>query len=63
MALSIYFWKYILFDLALKYGLIVGIPMSTNCAPRPADLFVFFYERHFMFSLSDIIQLYEMYKA
>ena len=27
--------------------------MSTNCAPLEADLFLFFYERDFMTSLSD----------
>ena len=32
---------------------IVGIPMSTNCAPLVADLFLFCYERDFMLSLSD----------
>ena len=31
----------------------VGIPMGTNCAPLVADLFLFFYERDFMLSLSD----------
>ena len=27
--------------------------MGTNCAPLVADLFLFFYERDFMMSLSD----------
>ena len=31
---------------------IVGIPMSTDCAPLVADLFLFYYERDFMMSLS-----------
>ena len=31
---------------------IVGIPMGTNYAPLVADLFLFFYERDFMMSLS-----------
>ena len=31
----------------------VGIPMSTNCAPLVADLFLFCYERDFMMSLFD----------
>ena len=31
---------------------IVGIPMSTYCAPLVADLFLFCYERDFMMSLS-----------
>ena len=32
---------------------VVGIPMSTNCAPLFADSFLFCYERNFMMSLSD----------
>ena len=32
---------------------IVGIPMGTNCAPLVADLFLFYYERNFMLSLSE----------
>ena len=32
---------------------IVGIPMDTKCAPLAADLFLFYYERDFMLSLSD----------
>ena len=35
------------------YRQIVGIPMGTNCAPLVADLFLFCYERDFMFSLSE----------
>ena len=35
------------------YKQIVGIPMSTNCAPLVADLFLFCYERDFMLSLSE----------
>ena len=35
------------------YRQIVGIPMGTNCAPLVADLFLFFYERDFMLSLSE----------
>ena len=35
------------------YRQIVGIPMGNNCAPLVADLFLFCYERDFMFSLSD----------
>ena len=42
---------YIRFDSKL-YRQIVGIPMSTNCAPLVADLFLFCYERAFMLSLS-----------
>ena len=36
------------------YRQIVGIPMSTYCAPLVADLFLFCYERNFMTSLSDV---------
>ena len=35
------------------YRQIVGIPMSTNCAPLVADLFLFCHERDFMLSLSE----------
>ena len=35
------------------YKQVVWIPMSTNCAPLVADLFLFCYERDFMMSLSD----------
>ena len=38
------------------YRKTVGIPMSPNCAPLVADLFLFYYERDFMLSLSDDIQ-------
>ena len=31
------------------YRQIVGIPMGTDCAPLVADLFLFCYEREFMF--------------
>ena len=34
------------------YRQIIGIPMGTNCAPLVADLFLFYYERDFMKSLS-----------
>ena len=34
------------------YRQIVGIQMSTNCAPLEADLFLFYYERDFMKDLS-----------
>ena len=45
------------------YRQIVGIPMGTNYAPLVADLFLFYYERDFMTSLSvdnqaDIIQAF-----
>ena len=35
------------------YRQIVSIPMGTNCAPLVADLFLFYYERDFMLSLSE----------
>ena len=38
------------------YRQIVGTPMGTNCVPLVADLFLFFYERDFMTSLSDFKQ-------
>ena len=40
------------------YRQIVGIPMSTNCTPLVADLFLFCYERTFMLSLSEDTQSY-----
>ena len=49
---------YLLDNIFIRFGSnlyrqIVGIPMSSNCAPLVADLFLFCYERDFMFSLSD----------
>ena len=35
------------------YRQIVCIPMGTNCAPFVADLFLFYYGRDFILSLSD----------
>ena len=35
------------------YRQIVGIPMGTNCGLFIVDLFLFYYERDFMLSLSD----------
>ena len=35
------------------YRQIVGTPMGTNCATLVADLFLFSYERDFIFSLSN----------
>ena len=44
---------YILIQFCSKlYGQIVGILMGINCATLVADLFLFYYERHFMFNLS-----------
>ena len=52
---------YLLDNIYIRFGpklyrQIVGIPMSTNCAPLVADLFLFCYERDFMTSLSDVKQ-------
>ena len=32
------------------YRQVIGIPMGTNCAPLVADLFLYCYERDFMFT-------------
>ena len=50
---SIIFWTIFIRFASKLYRQIVGIPMSTNCAPLVADLFLFCYERDFMLSLSD----------
>ena len=49
---------YLLDNIFIRFGSklyrqIVGIPMSTDCAPLVADLYLFCYERDFMLSLSD----------
>ena len=49
---------YLLDNLFIRFGSklyrhILGIPMSTNCAPLVADLFLFCNERDFMLLLSD----------
>ena len=49
---------YLLDNIFIRFGSklyrqIVGISMGTNCTPLVADLFLFCYERDFMFSLSD----------
>ena len=49
---------YLLDNIFIRFGSklyrqIVGIPMGANCASLVADLFLFCYERAFMFSLSD----------
>ena len=36
-----------------SYRRIVGTPMSTNCAPFVADLFLFCYENYFKKGLSN----------
>ena len=48
---------YLLDNIILRFGSklyrkIVGIPMGTNCAPSVVGLFLFCYERDFMWSLS-----------
>ena len=53
---------YLLDNIFIRFGSklyrqIVGIPMGTNCAPLVADLFLFYYERDFMLSLSEMIKL------
>ena len=53
-------WKALIFHLdniyitfgTKLYRQIVSIPMTTNCEPLVADLFLFCYERDFMMSLS-----------
>ena len=35
------------------YRQIVSIPVGTNCVPLVADLFLFYYERDFVLSLSE----------
>ena len=35
------------------YRQVVGIPIGNNCVPLVADLFLFWYERDLMVSLSD----------
>ena len=50
--------RYLLDNIFIRFGSklyrqIVGIPMGTNCAPLVASLFLFYYERDFMLSLSD----------
>ena len=52
---------YLLDNIYIRFGTklyrqIVGIPISTNCAPLVADLFLFCYEKDFMTSLSDVKQ-------
>ena len=48
---------YLLDNIYIRFGTklyrhVVGIPVTTNCAPLVADLFLFCYERDFMTSLS-----------
>ena len=50
--------SYILDNIYIRFGnklyrQIVGIPMGTTCAPLVADLFLFYYRRDFMTSLSN----------
>ena len=48
---------YLFDNIFIRYGSehyrqTIGIPMGTNCAPLVADLFLFYYERVFIKSLS-----------
>ena len=48
---------YLLDNILIRFGTklyrqTIGIPMGTNCAPLVTDLFLFYYERDFMKSLS-----------
>ena len=48
---------YLLDNISIRFGTklyrqTIGIPMGTNCAPLVADLFLSYYERNFMKSLS-----------
>ena len=52
---------YLLDNIYIRFGTklnrqIVGIPMGINCASLLADLFLFFYKRDYMTSLSDVKQ-------
>ena len=52
---------YLLDNIYIRFGTklyrqIVGILMATNCAALVSDLFLFFYERDFKTSLSDVKQ-------
>ena len=42
---------------SILFRQIVDIPIGTNYSPLPADLFLFCYERDFMFSFLTIIKL------
>ena len=60
----VYLLDNIFFNLELNfYRQIIGIPMGTNCVPLVVELFLFYYERDFMKSLSpenqsDIIEAF-----
>ena len=54
---------YLLDNIFIRFGStlyrqIVGIPMGTNCAPLVADLFLFCYERDFMYNQAEIIEAF-----
>ena len=51
---------FIRFDTKL-YRQEVGIHMGSNCAPLVDDLFLFCYERNFIMSISDDIQIFGLY--
>ena len=46
------FWTISILDLVKLYRQNVGIQMGTNCAPLVVDLFLFCYERDFIWSLT-----------
>ena len=61
---------YLLDNIYIRFGTklyrqIVGIPMGINSAPLVADLFLFYYEKDFMTSLSDVKQaeIIEVFKS
>ena len=54
--LSIIFRTIYLYELAKNCIENCSFPIGTNCAPLVADLFLFCYERDFMFSLSNNYQ-------
>ena len=50
--------SFLLDDIYTRFGTklfrqIVGIPMGTNCASLVADLFLIYYEKAFLMSLSE----------
>ena len=49
---------YVPFEGKLVYQQIVGIPMSTNCVPFIADLFLYCYERDFKSDLHKSTRYY-----
>ena len=55
---KMYVMTFLLENIFIRFGTklyrqVVGIPMGTNCAPLVADLFLCWYDRDFMMSLSE----------